>query len=176
MVALYSMGVYDVFMAADDMAPDPSSDSASQSNQTGEWKSYNHRPPLLVNKIARDTKPTWNYEHCSSHAISPASSLKVDISALFNTLRPRQDGCHFPEDIFKCIFLNENVLISIKFSLNIVPDGPINNIPALVQQMAWRRLGDIPLSEPIMVLLLTHICVTQPQWVKTWETRLKLWT
>ena len=27
----------------------------------------------------------------------------------FNTLRPRQDGRHFPDDIFKCIFLNENV-------------------------------------------------------------------
>ena len=44
--------------------------------------------------------------------------------------------------------------------------GPINNIPALVQIMAWRQLGDKPLSEPMMVLLLTHICVTRPQWVK----------
>ena len=26
-----------------------------------------------------------------------------------NTLSPRQDGRHFPEDIFKCIFLYENV-------------------------------------------------------------------
>ena len=32
--------------------------------------------------------------------------------------------------------------------------------------MAWRRLGDKPLSEPMMVKLLTHICVTRPQWVK----------
>ena len=31
-----------------------------------------------------------------------------------NTLRPRQNGRHFPDDIFKCIFLNENVWISIK--------------------------------------------------------------
>ena len=27
----------------------------------------------------------------------------------FNTLRPRQSGRNFPDDIFKCIFLNENV-------------------------------------------------------------------
>ena len=40
------------------------------------------------------------------------------------------------------------------------------NIPALVQIMAWRRPGDKPLSEPMMVSLLTHICVTRPQWVK----------
>ena len=30
-----------------------------------------------------------------------------------NTLRPRQNGRHFPDDVFKCIFLNENVWIPI---------------------------------------------------------------
>ena len=39
----------------------------------------------------------------------------------------------------------------------------INNIPALVQIMACLRPGDKPLSEPMMVSLLTHICVTWPQ-------------
>ena len=41
--------------------------------------------------------------------------------------------------ISKCIFLNENVWISIIISLKFVPKGPINNIPALVAIMAWRR-------------------------------------
>ena len=36
--------------------------------------------------------------------------------------------------------------------------------------MAWRRPGDKPLSEPMMISWLTHICVTRPQWVKTSET------
>ena len=89
------------------------------------------------------------------------------ITHTFNTLRPKQDGRHFPDDIFKCIFLNENVQISIKISLKFVPKGPINNIPALVRIMAWRRAGDKPLSEPMMVSWLTHICVTRPQWVNT---------
>ena len=31
--------------------------------------------------------------------------------------------------------------------------------------MAWRRPGDKPLSEPMMVNLKTHICVPRPQWV-----------
>ena len=84
----------------------------------------------------------------------------------FNTLRPRQNGRHFPDDILKCIFLNTNAWISIKISLKFVPKGPINKIPALIQIMAWRRSGDKPLSEPMMVSLLTHICVTRPQWVK----------
>ena len=84
-----------------------------------------------------------------------------------NTLRPRRNGRHYPDDIFKWIFLNENVWISIKISLKFVPKVSINNIPALVQIMAWRRSGDKPLSEPMMDSLLTHICVTRPQWVNT---------
>ena len=84
----------------------------------------------------------------------------------FNSLRPRQDGRLFP-DIFKSIFFNENVQILIKISLTFVPKAPINNIPALVQIMAWRRPGDKPLSKPMMVSLLTHICVTWPQWVNS---------
>ena len=90
----------------------------------------------------------------------------ADIAHCVNTLRPRQNGRHFAEDIFKYIFLNENVWVPIKISLKVVPKGRINNIPALVQKMAWRRPGDKPLSEPMMVSLPTHICVTRPQWVK----------
>ena len=72
----------------------------------------------------------------------------------------------FPDDIFKCIFLNETVWISIKIPVKFIPKGPINNMPALFQIMAWRRPGDKPLSETMMVTLLTHICITRPQWVK----------
>ena len=84
----------------------------------------------------------------------------------FNTLRPKQNGRHFADAIFKCIFFNENEWILLKISLKFVPKGQINNIPALVQIMAWRRPGDKPLSEPMMVSLPTHICITWPQWVK----------
>ena len=57
----------------------------------------------------------------------------------------------------------------IKISLKFAPKGPTNNIPALVQIMAWRRPGDKPLSEPMSASLPTHICVTRPQWIK-WLT------
>ena len=83
-----------------------------------------------------------------------------------NTLRPRQNGRRFPDDIFKYIFLNENVWISLKISLKFIPKVRINNIPASVQIMAWRWPGDKPLSETMMGNLLTHICVTRPQWDK----------
>ena len=79
-----------------------------------------------------------------------------------NTLRPRKDSCHLPDEIFKCVLWNENVSICINISQTFVPRSQINNIPALVQIMACRQPVDKPLSES-MVILLTHICVTRPQ-------------
>ena len=95
--------------------------------------------------------------HCHCYTINSAFPI--------NTLRPRQNGRLFTDDTFKRIFLNENIRISTKNSLKFVSKDLINNIPALVLIMAWRRPGDKPLSEPMMVNLPTHICVTRPQWV-----------
>ena len=54
------------------------------------------------------------------------------------------------DDIFKCIFLNENENDRILISLKFVPMSPIDNKPALVQVMAWRRTGDKPVPEQMM--------------------------
>ena len=54
------------------------------------------------------------------------------------------------DDNFKRIFVNENYRIPISFSLKFVPRSPIDNKPALVQVMAWRRRGDKPLPEPML--------------------------
>ena len=83
----------------------------------------------------------------------------------FNTLRPRQNGRHFP-DIFKCMLLNENVWISLKISLTFFPKVRINNLPALVRTMVSHRSGAKPLSEAMMISLLTQICVSRSQLVK----------
>ena len=64
------------------------------------------------------------------------------------------------------IFLNQNVGLSINILLNFDLKGQITNIPTLVQTVAWRRPYDKPLSEPMPVYLLSHICVTRPQRVK----------
>ena len=98
-----------------------------------------------------------------------------DEMRFLNTLRPRQNGRHFPDDIFKCIFVNKNVFVLIKISLNFVPNARIDKIPSLVQIMAWRRPGDKPLSLPMMVSLLKHICVTWPQWVNTCVSPQRFW-
>ena len=70
----------------------------------------------------------------------------------------RQNGRHFPDDTFKWMFWNENIWISLKISSTFVRKGPSNNIPALVQIMAWHRAGDKALSKTMMVSVLTHIC------------------
>ena len=55
----------------------------------------------------------------------------------------------------------------LRFLWSLFPKCPTENIPALVQIMAWGWSGDRPLSEPMMVNLLMHICITLPQWVNT---------
>ena len=82
--------------------------------------------------------------------------LVIDIPGslgAINTLKPRQNGRYFADDIFKYIFLNENVWIPIKISLKFVARDLIDNILALVEIMAWRRPGDKPFFEPMMLNL-----------------------
>ena len=81
------------------------------------------------------------------------------IASANGTLRPRQNGRHFADNIFKCIFLNENVCISINISLKFVPKGPINNFPTLIQIVGWCQTGDKPLSELMMFSFLMHTCL-----------------
>ena len=61
----------------------------------------------------------------------------------YGVTRPGRNRRKFSDDIFKCIFLNKNVLILIKILLKFILYGPINNIPPLVQIMAWCRPGNI---------------------------------
>ena len=91
-----------------------------------------------------------------------------------NTLRPRQNGRHYPDDIFKCIFMNEKFCILIRILLKFVPKGLIDNKSELIQEMAWHRSGDEPLSESMVVSLLRHICVTWPEWVNQVWTNISL--
>ena len=117
-------------------------------NKMVSWLSY------LYNEISYSCKDGLYIE------IGPWSQrYMVLMSDGINISRIRQNGCHFAGDSFKCVFLNEDVWISIKISLKFVPKGPINNIPALFQIMAWCCPGDKPLSEPVMVRSPIHICI-----------------
>ena len=61
-----------------------------------------------------------------------------------NTLRPKQNDCYFTDDVFKCIFLNENswILNNISLISFLGHDWQFDNMAALVQIMAWCRLSN----------------------------------
>ena len=64
-----------------------------------------------------------------SHVLEVKNPL---ITPLINSSSTGQNGRHFADDSLRCISVNENVCILIKISLRFVPDGPIDNSPALV--------------------------------------------
>ena len=74
--------------------------------------------------------------------------------------------------------------VRIKVSLKFVRKGPINDTPALVQIMAWRRTGDKPLSYPMMVSLPTYVCLNEFRVQKlmfgtqriSWHWRRMIWS
>ena len=130
------------------------------------WTHFSHYCPFLGESTGHQWIHLLKWQWWGALVVFVVGEMsnKKSNCLWFNTLRPRQNGRHFPGDIFKCIFLNENVWISIKNSLKFVPKVPINDIPALVQIMAWRRPGDKLLSEPVMFSLLTLICVIMWRW------------
>ena len=146
-----------------------------RSKTTLEMSNYFVGSRRLLRRIASEQENAFEivYSHrifeqdfVSQHHIVVIRNCACFCPKGFNSLRPRPNRRHFADDIFKCIFENENEWMSPRISLKFVPKVRINNIPALVHIMAWRRPGDKPLSEPMMIISLTHICVTRPQWVK----------
>ena len=140
-------------------------DSRSGSYLPQEIRSSWNKGKLLRNDIVnmkRNNEVTMTSQRCYGTGFVWALGCAMWIQgtnrgSIFITLRAisffhtlTQNGRHFAYDTFKGIFLNENVRISIEISLKFVPTGPINTIRALVQIMAWRRLGNKPLSEPML--------------------------
>ena len=129
------------------------------------------RPSYLHNGISYTDKMSslyWIRDQlipctCFRSLCHPFSHCLRESLVQLNTLRPRQDGRHFPDEIFSNAFFEWKCMNFDQDFTEVCSKGPINIITALVQIMAWRRPGYKPLSEPMMVSLLTLICVTQPQ-------------
>ena len=85
--------------------------------------------------------------------------LRICASHDMNTLRPRQIRCHFADDIFS----NENHRILNKASLKYGSYGPTNIMPVFPQIMVCRRIGEKPLSDP-MVIQFTVEYMRHPDW------------
>ena len=116
------------------------------------WKMFPFDDVIMKRK---DINICFNCENAHRIVMLPRNN------AAFNTLRPRHIDRHFPDDVSKCIFLNEKVWISIGISLKFVFHGPTYNMSTLFQIL----IGEKPLSEPMMPSLLKHICVIRPDWV-----------
>ena len=82
----------------------------------------------------------------------------------FNSSPSRHNGRCFADDIFRCIFVNDVFCILIRISLKFVPKDLIDNKPAFVQIMTWRRIGHY--RNQCWTNSLTHICGTRGRWVK----------
>ena len=118
-----------------------------------------------------------NKQHIVSKSIREKRSESLNINIVLsvmleiNTLRPRRNEQHFADDIFKRKLFSSMKMFEfrLKFHWSLFPRVQLTIFQHWVQVMAWRRIGDKPLSEPKMVRSTTHICVTRPQWVKTWN-------
>ena len=102
---------------------------------------------------------------CNCKSGSVASGLRENMIRC-EMLLHEQIGRQFCRRHFKCISLTGKLYVSIQISLKFVRNGLIDNKSVLDQVMAWRRIGDKPLSEPTMINFIT-CSVTRPQWVNS---------
>ena len=114
-------------------------------------------------------------KHHSHVAVSEAYHWTVKLM-MYSVARLRQssysssielNGRHLADDIFGCISVNEEICILIKISLKFVPKDPIDNNPALVQIMVWRRIATSHYLNQCWPDSLTHLCGTRGIWVLT---------
>ena len=75
---------------------------------------------------------------------------KLLIHAAVNSSSAEQISRHIA-DIFKCIFLDEKGHFLPKFHWSLfIAKGPTDNDLPMISIMAWYRIGDKPLSEPML--------------------------
>ena len=112
------------------------------------WQDPADHQSTLVQVMAWCRQATSHYlSQCWPSSMSPYGVTRPQ---WVNSSPPEQNGSHFVDDMFKRIFLNENIWISNKSSLKYVHWGPIGNMSALVQIKAWRHPGAKPLSESML--------------------------
>ena len=97
-----------------------------------------------------------------SVSLMKSPCIHIYLIQCLNTLRPRQDGCLFADDILKCIFLNLNSWIPNKISWKYVAWRLIDNKPSMFQIMGCRRAGD----NPIVWTIDGVYYETRPRWVR----------
>ena len=108
--------------------------------------------PRSIYRVIHHVVQRWlTLSHCTCwRRLTSGVSVNRGLSQTsINTLRPRQNGRHFPDYILNCNFLNENVWILIKISLIFFQGS----------NQQYSSIGSDNSLAP------THICVTRPLWV-----------
>ena len=143
-------------------------------------------PSNFVGRGYKDTQDQYMYIFINIHSIScPMTGIcdcrrmkRVSLLSIHKRVTCYRDGIypvtHWGWDkiaaiwqtAFSNIFSYENIWISPNISLKFVPKVWINNIPALVQMMAWHRTDNKSWSKPKLFSLLMDIYITWTQWVK----------
>ena len=77
--------------------------------------------------------------------LNTSNEITLNTTA-FNTLRLRQNGRHFADNIFKGIFFNENIWLSHEIWLKCILKGLGDNKSTLVQAMTWSKTGNMSVS------------------------------
>ena len=115
--------------------------------------------------------PHWSMTW-TTHLKDKRATLVIQF--VINSLRLRQNGCHFEDNIFQFILIIIMLSIQIQISLKFVPKGYINNKVALAVLMAKHWTGDKPSSEPMMVKFADAYCgrVESRYGPSQWETSL----
>ena len=129
-----------------------------------------HKLPIYRQSTVRLNIPSVT----TSHQIYTRDTVSYVYKAWYlNTLKPRQNGCHFSDDVFKGILLNENVLISIKISLKFVPKGPI--LPACTTATAHTFAFEFDLVMDLMAIFSNKQAQVSTR-EKTYDTTVyKVW-
>ena len=110
--------------------------------------------------------PVWTWWWCWCWRFSPlGSEWSKPYQLQINTTRLRQIGLHFV-DVFKGISWKKMCAFQLRFHWRV----HLTKVQhSWVQILAWRRPGDKPLYESMMVSLLT--CVPRPQWIYCMRTK-----
>ena len=127
----------------------PCGDCQGSRSSTDSCRIDNHRHPTIDPTVA---------------ATAPSSQCRIKVNK--HTVPHYYIAVRVGVSVITHVYPDEwNVWLWLGFT-EVCSQGPINNISALVQIMAWWPPGHKPPSEPMMVSLLTHVFVTQPQRVK----------
>ena len=104
-------------------------------------------------EILEEKRVRWTRAPLFEHTFQAGGEYDVRVKA-FNAGKLTHWGWDKMDAILQRIFSNSFswmiiVIFWCKFHWNTFPMGPIDNMPTLVQVMAWHQTSNMPLSEPI---------------------------